>query len=96
MKKFLLSTLFGLAVGIVPVHAEIVVKVRPPVSVHERRTLRPSREHIWIGGYHRWNETGYHWVPGHWERRPHPRAVWVPSRWQRRHDGWVFIEGHWR
>jgi hypothetical protein len=36
------------------------------------------------------------WVPGHYERQPHPGAHWVAHRYVRRHGGWVFVEGHWR
>ena len=96
MRKLLLTTVFGVAVGVIPVHAEVVVKLRPPVSIHERRPVRPSREHVWVGGYHRWEGNAYHWQPGRWEKPPRARAVWVAPRWQRRHDGYVFVEGHWR
>jgi hypothetical protein len=74
--------------------ADVVVKVRPPRAEVEHRSVRPSRDHVWIGGYHRWDGSAYRWEPGRWE--PRPRAVWVAPRWVHRQGGWVFVEGHWR
>ena len=96
MKKTFLTALFGVALGLIPAHAEIVVKLRPPVSIHERREVRPSPRHVWVSGYHRWDGNAYVWERGRWEVPPREHAVWVAPRWQRRHDGYVFIEGRWR
>jgi hypothetical protein len=97
MRKLLLTTLIGIAVGIASAQAaEIVIKLRPPISIHEHRTIRPSPRHVWIGGYHRWDGNAYVWTQGRWDVPPSEHAVWIAPRWQRRHDGYVFVEGRWR
>ena len=96
MRELLFTALFGIAMGIAPIHAEIVVKLRPPISIHEHRTVRPSRRHVWVGGYHRYDGNAYAWQSGRWEEPPREHAVWVAPRWQHRHDGYVFVEGRWR
>ena len=97
MRKLFQGSLLALFMGIgLAQAAEIVVKVAPPRVKVEHRGVAPSREHVWVNGYQRWDGRAYVWEPGRWERRPHPHAVWVPARWQHRHDGYVFIEGHWR
>lgn len=76
--------------------ADVVIRIAPPRVLVERRPPPPSRNHVWISGYHRWDGRAYTWEPGRWEPRPRPRARWVSHRYVRRHDGWVFVEGHWR
>ncbi len=55
----------------------------------EHRVVRPSRRHVWIAGYHRWDGNAYVWVPGRWDLPPREHAVWVAPRWRHRHEGWV-------
>ena len=96
MRKFFFSSLLVLAAAVSAAHAQVVVKIAPPRAVVERRGVAPSRQHVWVSGYHRWDGHAYAWQPGRWEVRPRPRAVWVAPRWQHRRDGYVFVEGHWR
>lgn len=97
MRRLFLSALFAAAMGIGTMQAaEIVVKIAPPRVIVEHRGVAPSREHVWIGGYHRWDGNAYAWEKGRWEAPPRPRAHWVAPRWQHRHDGYVFVEGRWR
>ena len=96
MRKFLLTAVFGLAMVAGAQAADVVVSVRPPRAVVEHRSARPSREHVWIGGYHRWDGRAYVWEPGRWDRPPRSHAVWVAPRWVHRGNGWVFVEGRWR
>jgi hypothetical protein len=97
MHKFLLTALFGVALGIGSAYAEdVVVKTRPPRAVVEHRGERPSPDHVWIGGYHRWDGNAYVWTPGRWEAPPRPHAVWVAPRWEHRSGGYVFVEGRWK
>jgi hypothetical protein len=56
----------------------------------------PGPGYEWIAGYHRWDGARYVWVPGRWDRPPHPHAHWVAHRWVHRNGGWVLVEGHWR
>ena len=96
MRKLVLTVLFGLALGLVPAHAEVVIRLRPPISIREHRTFRPSRDHVWIGGYHRWDGNAYAWQAGRWEVPPRARARWVAPRYTHRHNGYVYSEGYWR
>jgi hypothetical protein len=76
--------------------ADVMIRIGPPHVRIERRTPPPSRNHVWISGYHRWDGRAYEWEPGRWEPRPRPHAHWVAHRYVRRNGGWVFVEGHWR
>jgi len=76
--------------------AEIVVRIAPPRILVERRPPPPSRDHVWVSGYHRWDGNAYVWTPGRWEQPPRRHAHWVAHRWVHRRDGWVLVEGHWR
>jgi hypothetical protein len=96
MKSPLVSALCGLALCLGSAQAEIVITLRPPIGIHERRPMRPSRQHVWIGGYHRWDGSAYSWQGGRWEQPPRPYAVWVAPRYIHRRDGYIYVEGHWR
>ena len=97
MRKIFLSGLLALGIGIgMAQAADVVVKVRPPRAVVERRGARPSREHVWVSGYHKWDGNAYRWEPGRWDRPPRARAVWVAPRWEHRKGGYVFVDGRWR
>jgi hypothetical protein len=76
--------------------ADVVVKMRPPKAQVEHRGARPSKDHVWVSGYHRWDGKAYTWEPGKWEKPPHPHAVWVAPKYTHNHEGYVFSEGHWR
>jgi hypothetical protein len=96
MRKVFLSTLFALSLATAAFAADVVVKIAPPHAVAEHREARPSRDHVWIAGFHRWDGNRYVWEKGRWEVPPRPHAVWVAPRWDHRKDGYVFSEGHWR
>jgi hypothetical protein len=96
MKNLFVRAFIGLALCLGSAQAEIVIKLRPPVIIHERRTPRPSREHVWVGGYHRWDGQAYSWQAGRWEQPPHAHAIWIAPRYTHRRDGYVYTEGRWR
>jgi|ERR1700722_5778393 hypothetical protein len=97
MRKLFLTALFGIALGIGSVQAEdVVIKTRPPRAVVETRTARPGPDHVWIGGYQRWDGKAYAWTPGRWEAPPHPHATWVAPRYVHKDGGYVFVEGRWK
>src|SRR6202162_955051 len=75
-RKLLLTALFGFALGIVPAHAEVVIKLRPPISIREHRTVRPGPRHVWVSGYHRWDGNAYAWEKGRWEEPPRAHVHW--------------------
>lgn len=72
----------------------VIVKEQPPVAKVEVVPNRPSNDVFWVAGYWQW-EGRWVWVPGHWERPPHPTAVWVPGHWGWRPYGWVWVPGRW-
>jgi hypothetical protein len=79
---------------------EVVVEGPPPTApavVVETQPPPPSPEHVWIVGYHRWDGPThrYVWIPGRYERRPHPGAQWKPAHWEPRGGRHVWIEGNW-
>jgi hypothetical protein len=96
VKKIALTALLALTFLPAASYAQVVIRVGPPAVVVEHPGPPPERGFVWIGGYQRWDGARYAWVPGHYERPPHPGAHWVAHRYVRRGGGWVFTEGHWR
>ena len=96
MRKLLPAVLFALAVGTGTAQADVVVRIAPPHAFVEHRGKAPSRNHIWVDGYHRWDGHRYVWTGGRWVVPPHPHARWVAPKWNHRHNEYVFSEGHWR
>lgn len=97
VRKFVLAAVCGIGFSIISANAaEVVIKLRPPIAIHERRAPRPSPRHVWVTGYHRWDGHAYVWQPGEWQVPPREHAVWVAPRYTHRRDGYVFVEGHWR
>jgi len=97
MKKFILSGLLGAALCVGTVSAaDIVVHVKPPSLKIEHRPARPTPNHVWVSGYHRWDGNAYVWEPGKWEVPPREHAVWIAPRWEHRGDGYVFVQGYWK
>ena len=94
--KRVIGLVFAGALAFSAVAADIVVRIAPPRAIVERRPPPPSRNHVWIQGYHNWDNQRYTWVPGRWEQPPRPRARWVAHRWVRRNGGYVLVQGHWR
>ncbi|MDR3750277.1 MAG: YXWGXW repeat-containing protein [Terracidiphilus sp.] len=96
MKKIALAVLFALTLLPAVALAQVSIRIGPPPVVVERPGPPPERGFVWINGYQRWDGGRYVWVPGHYERPPHPGAHWVAHRYVHRHGGYVFVEGHWR
>jgi len=96
VKKLVLALLLAISLSPAASFAQVVVHVGPPPPIVERRGPPPGAGFVWIGGYHRWDGGHYVWVPGRWDRPPHPGARWVAHRWEHRGDGYVFHEGYWR
>ena len=94
--KRLIGIVFAGALVFSAAAADVVIRLRPPVAIVEHHGTPPSRDHVWVNGYHRWDGNAYVWEPGRWELPPREHAVWVAPRWQHRHDGYVFVEGRWR
>jgi len=95
-RKSLMGFVFASALAFSAAGAEVVIRVAPPREIVETRVPAPSRGHVWIAGYHRWDGHAYVWVPGRWELPPRPHARWVKHHWVHRGGGYVLVEGHWR
>lgn len=82
-----------------PPTAEVTIEGEPPppppVQV-EVQPAPPAPDYYWVVGYHRWYGGRYVWVPGRYERRPHPAANWEAAHWEARGRGRVWVEGRWR
>ena len=76
--------------------ADVVVRIAPPRDQVEKRGPAPSRNHVWVSGYQRWDGNAYAWTQGRWEQPPQPHGRWVAHHWVRRGNGRVLVEGHWR
>lgn len=75
----------------------VVVVPEPPPRVRvEVRTVRPSRDHIWVDGYWNWHEHSYVWIGGRWGIPPQRGRVWVAPRYERAERGGHYTSGHWR
>lgn len=97
MQNAFLSGLLAIGIGLsVAQAADVVINVRPPKAIVEERGPRPSGDHIWVGGYHRWDGRAYAWEKGRWEKPPHAHAVWVAPKYTHHANGYVFTDGHWR
>ena len=96
MLKRLIGLVFAGALVFSAVGGEVMIRVGPPHSQYENRGGRPSRDHVWISGYHRYDGHGYAWTPGRWEQPPRRGSHWVAHRWTHNRNGYVLVEGHWR
>jgi hypothetical protein len=95
-RKGLIALVFAGGLAVSAVAADISIRIGPPRSAREMRMARPSRNHVWISGYQRWNGNAYAWSPGRWEQPPRRRARWQSHRWKHQRNGWVLVEGRWR
>jgi hypothetical protein len=68
----------------------------PPAVRFEQRGVAPGAGFVWIDGYWGYSGSRYAWVPGRWERPPHPRSRWVPGRWETRRGRYYYRNGRWR
>ena len=103
MKTFLAFALLTIFLALATpasaqIHIGVGINVGPPPPQREEVVVRPPRPGVvWIAGYYKWHPRRhrYTWVPGRWERPPHPHSVWVAGRWEKRNGELVFYEGRW-
>jgi len=67
----------------------------PPPPRVEVRMARPSRYHVWVGGYWDRQDDRWAWAPGHWEEPPQRGSQWVHPRYQREGGAYRYEPGHW-
>jgi hypothetical protein len=93
--KRVIGLVFAGALAFSAMAGEIVIRLAPPRMVIEKRGTPPSRNHVWIQGYHNWDGEHYTWVQGRWEQPPRAHAKWVAHHYVRRNGGYVMVDGHW-
>jgi hypothetical protein len=96
VRKKVIGLVFAGALLFSATAADIVIHVAPPHILVEKRPPAPSRDHVWVSGYHRWDGNAYVWNTGRWEQPPRPHAHWVAHHYVRRDGGYVLVEGYWR
>ena len=100
MKSMVQKTLLGLVfAGLLAVSApaaDVVIRLAPPRILVEKRPPRPSHNHVWVTGYHRWDGNAYQWQGRKWEEPPARHRRWVAHHYVRRNGGYVLVEGHWQ
>jgi hypothetical protein len=94
--KRTIGLVFAGALAFTAFAGEVVVRIAPPRILVEKRGPPPSRNHVWVNGYHRWDGNAYNWTPGSWQEPPRHGSHWVAHHWSHQRDGWVMVEGHWR
>src|ERR1035438_5830086 len=57
--KRLMGLFFAGALAFSAMASDIVIRLAPPRAVIERRSPRPSRNHVWVSGYQRWDGNAY-------------------------------------
>jgi len=71
------------------------IHIGPPAPRHEVIVAAPDPEFIWVPGYYLYDRDEYRWVPGSWQRPPHPGAYWIAPRYAHRGDRYGFVAGRW-
>jgi hypothetical protein len=82
----------GVDVG--PLRIRIAPEGPPPLRM-ERRSPRPSRNHVWIGGY--WDRQGdrWDWAPGRWEEPAQRGSRWIKPQYRKEKGAYRYDPGHW-
>ena len=75
--------------------AVVIANVAPPPPRVEIIGPAPTPNHIWIGGFWRWNNGQHVWVSGHWEAR-RDGYFYAPGHWYRNGNTWTFSGGYWQ
>jgi hypothetical protein len=94
--KRLIGIVFAGALAFSAAAADIVIKLAPPRVRVETRGAPPSRDHVWVSGYQRWDGNAYQWQAGSWQMPPQPHQRWVAHHYVHRNGGYVLVEGRWR
>jgi len=83
-----------LGVDLGAIHVRVAPDAPPPVRV-EVRPYRPSRNHVWIGGYWDRQDDRWAWAPGRWEEPGQRGSRWVRPQYRREYGSYRYEPGHW-
>ncbi len=79
-----------------PAPGRVYVVDRPPRARIEVAGATPGPEWVWIPGRYRWQQNGYLWEGGHWDRVPRGKKHWERGHWRHDRHGWYWVDGRWR
>ena len=68
----------------------VIVPYPPPPGQVEMLPPKPKEDAVWVDGCWTWRLKHYVWLPGGWERLPHPQAYYAPATTVRRSNGELF------
>jgi hypothetical protein len=73
---------------------EVEYLSEPPASLEAGPNVAaPSKNHSWIPGTWRWQESQYAWQAGYWNE-VQPDWVWVPAYYSWAPQGWLYVDGY--
>lgn len=83
-----------IGVGIGPLEVHMASDAPPPMR-HERRTVSPGGDYVWIGG--NWDREGDRWAwrEGRWDRPPQQGTRWIQTRNFKEGRDYRHEPGHW-
>lgn len=76
------------------VRIRIAPEAPPPPRV-EVRMARPSRAHVWIGGYWDRQDDRWAWAPGRWEEPSQRGSRWIRPQYRREGEAYRYEPGRW-
>jgi WXXGXW repeat (2 copies) len=88
------SAQIRVGVDLPSIHIRVAPDAPPPMR-HEIQMVRPSRRHVWIGGYWDRQDDRWAWAPGRWEEPDRRGVRWVRPRYQPERGFYRYEPGHW-
>jgi hypothetical protein len=79
-----------------PPPGRVYVVDRPPRAPVEVAGAIPGAGWVWIPGRYQWQQNGFLWQGGHWDRVPRGKQRWERGHWDHSRRGWYWVEGRWR
>ena len=66
----------------------------PPASLEAGPNLKaPSKNHSWVPGNWRWQDSRYSWQGGYWDET-RPNWTWVPPYYTSTPRGYIYVDGY--
>ena len=93
VRNLSLSLLVVACTSIVPVFAQVTIRIAPPAQVVEvAPSMAPGR--VWVPGHWAWHNDRYIWIRG---RTVVQRVgyMWAPDRWEQRGETYYRNPGRW-
>ncbi len=68
----------------------VIVPYPPPPARVQMLSPRPNDAAVWVDGCWSWTRERFVWLPGGWQRPPHPDAYYAPATTVRGRNGKLF------